>query len=149
MFSNNKKFYLVRGDVLPEAMRKTIKVKELLDQRQAASIFEAVQMADVSRSAYYKYKDAVFPFKAIVKERIVTIALYVEDRSGALSNVLTTLAEAQCNVLTIHQTVPVQGKANVTLSLDVSEIDDEIGKILHKLRKLEFIEQVDVLSSGV
>src|SRR5699024_12241571 len=98
---------------------------------------------------YYKYKDAVFPFKAIVKERIVTIALYVEDRSGALSNVLTTLAEAQCNVLTIHQTVPVQGKANVTLSLDVSEIDDEIGKILHKLRKLEFIEQVDVLSSGV
>src|SRR5699024_2005245 len=128
MFSNNKKFYLVRGDVLPEAMRKTIKVKELLDQRQAASIFEAVQMADVSRSAYYKYKDAVFPFKAIVKERIVTIALYVEDRSGALSNVLTTLAEAQCNVLTIHQTVPVQGKANVTLSLDVSEIDDEIGK---------------------
>lgn len=149
MFSNNKKFYLVRGDVLPEAMRKTIKVKELLDQRRAASIFEAVQMADVSRSAYYKYKDAVFPFKAIVKERIVTIALYVEDRSGALSNVLTTLAEAQCNVLTIHQTVPVQGKANVTLSLDVSEIDDEIGKILHKLRKLEFIEQVDVLSSGV
>lgn len=149
MFSNNKKFYLVRGDILPEAMRKTIKVKELLEQRQAASIYEAVQMADVSRSAYYKYKDAVFPFKAIVKERIVTIALYVEDRSGALSNVLTTLAEAKCNVLTIHQTVPVQGKANVTLSLDVSEIDDEIGKMLHRLRKLEFIEQVDVLSSGV
>ncbi len=149
MFSNNKKFYLVRGDILPEAMRKTIKVKELLEQRQAASIYEAVQMADVSRSAYYKYKDAVFPFKAIVKERIVTIALYVEDRSGALSNVLTTLAEAKCNVLTIHQTVPVQGKANVTLSLDVSEIDDEIGKMLHTLRKLEFIEQVDVLSSGV
>lgn len=149
MFSKDNKFYLVRGDVLPEAMRKTIEVKELLEQRKASSIFEAVQMKDLSRSAYYKYKDSVFPFKAIVKEKIITIALYLEDRAGALSNVLTTLAEAKCNVLTIHQTVPIQGKANVTMSLDVSEIEDEIGKILHRLKKLEFIEQVNVLSSGV
>jgi len=149
MFSKDNKFYLVRGDILPEAMGKTIEVKELLEQKKANSIFEAVQMVDLSRSAYYKYKDAVFPFKAIVKEKIITLSLYLEDRSGALSNVLTTLADSKCNVLTIHQTVPIQGKANVTMSLDVSEIEDEIGKVLHTLRRLEFIEQVDVLSSGV
>lgn len=149
MFSKDKKFYLVRGDVLPEAMRKTIEVKELLEQKKAKSIFEAVQMVDVSRSAYYKYKDSVYPFRALVQEQIITLSLYLEDRTGNLSNVLATLAQARCNVLTIHQTVPIQGKANVTLSLDISDMKDEINKVLHNLRKLEFIERVEVLSSGV
>lgn len=148
MLSKDNKFYLVRGDILPEAMRKTIEVKELLEQKKAQSIFEAVHMAGLSRSAYYKYKDSVFPFKKIVKDKIITLSLYLEDRAGSLSNVLTTVAESGCNVLTIHQTIPIQGKANVTMSLDISGVE-EMNKMLHTLRKLEFIEQVDVLSSGV
>lgn len=147
MGNENKKFYLVRSDVLPEAMRKTIEVKGLLENGEVKTIYDAVKIVDLSRSAYYKYKDAVFPFKTIVKEKIITLFFYLEDRAGTLSKLLNAVAEAGCNVLTIHQTIPIQGKANVTLSLDISQINSDVGRLLHTLRQLEFIERVDMLSS--
>lgn len=147
MGNDQKKFYLVRSDVLPEAMRKTIEVKELLENGEVKTIYDAVKMVDLSRSAYYKYKDAVFPFKTLVKEKIITLFFYLEDRAGTLSKLLNIVADSGCNVLTIHQTIPIQGKANVTLSLDISQIKSDVGRLLHTLRQLEFIERVDMLSS--
>lgn len=149
MAGKTKEFYLVREDVLPEAMRKTIEVKQLLEQGEVKTIFDAVQMVDLSRSAYYKYKDSVFPFRAIVKEKIITLFFYLEDRTGTLSNLLKIVANTGCNVLTIHQSIPIQGKANVTLSLDISQMETGLEKLIHTLRQLEFIERVDMLSSGI
>lgn len=148
MIDHTKKFYLVHSDVLPEAMKKTIQVKELLEEGKVKTIYDAVRQVDLSRSAYYKYKDTVFPFKALVKEKIITLFFYLEDRTGTLSNLLRIVAEAGCNILTIHQTIPIQGKANVTLSLDISQMKDDIGKLIHTLKRLEFVERVDMLSSG-
>lgn len=144
-----EQFYLVHSDVLPEAMKKTIQAKELLEFGNANTVFEAVQKVDLSRSAYYKYKDTVFPFKTFGKEKILTLFLYIEDRTGTLSKLLKIVAETGSNVLTIHQTIPIQGKANVTLSLDISKIKVGIGELTHQLKKLDFVEQVDMLSSGV
>jgi len=148
MIDQSKKFYLVRSDVLPEAMRKTIQVKELLEEGNVKTIYEAVQKVNLSRSAYYKYKDTVFPFKALVQEQIITLFFYLEDRTGTLSKLLQIVADAGCNILTIHQTIPIQGKANVTLSLDISQMDQDIGKLIHTLKQLEFVERVDMLSSA-
>lgn len=148
MEAQNNKFYLVRDDILPEAMKKTIKVKELLEKGEVKTIFDAVQMVDLSRSAYYKYKDSVFPFKALIKEKIVTLFFHLEDRTGTLSKLLKIVAVSGCNVLTIHQTIPIQGKANVTLSLDISQMEVSVGELMHSLRQLEFIDSVDMLSSG-
>ncbi|MFF0653110.1 transcriptional regulator ThrR, partial [Bacillus velezensis] len=78
-------FYLVREDVLPDAMRKTLEVKKLLDRKKAESVADAVQKVDLSRSAFYKYRDAVFPFYTMVKEQIITLFFHLEERSGALS----------------------------------------------------------------
>lgn len=141
-------FYLVREDVLPEAMKKTLEVKKLLDRGKASSVQEAVQMVDMSRSAYYKYRDAVFPFHTVVKEKIITLFFHLEDRSGTLSQLLAIVAEAGCNVLTIHQTIPLQGRANVTLSLNINGIKGDIQELLMKLRNLDFVEKVEVVSSG-
>lgn len=149
MGENNGKFYLVHSDVLPEAMMKTIKAKELLEHGQVKTIFDAVQEVDLSRSAYYKYKDTVFPFKTLVKEKIITLFFLIEDRTGTLSRLLKVVSTSGCNVLTIHQTIPIQGKANVTLSLDIENIDHGIGELIHRLRDLDFVENVDILSSGV
>src|SRR5690625_6116708 len=88
MGETNGKFYLVHSDVLPEAMKKTIQAKELLEHGQVKTIFEAVQEVDLSRSAYYKYKDTVFPFKTLVKEKIITLFFHIEDRTGTLSRLL-------------------------------------------------------------
>lgn len=149
MKKNEDKFYLVRSDALPEAMKKTIQVKELLEHGRDMTIYKAVQKVGLSRSAYYKYKDSVFPFKAMVKEKIVTLFFHIEDRTGTLSKLLKVVAEMGCNVLTIHQTIPIQGKANVTLSLDISLIQGSISDLIHYLKQLDFVERVDMLSSGV
>jgi len=142
------KFYLVREDVLSEAMKKTLEVKEMLDRAKVESIAEAVQRVDLSRSAFYKYRDTVFPFSTIVKEKLVSLFFHLEDRSGTLSKLLGVVASSGCNVLTIHQTIPLQGRANVTLSLNTSNILMEIDDLLSELRKLEFVEKVEVLGTG-
>lgn len=142
------KFFLVREDVLPEAMRKTLQAKELLEHGRVESIFDAVQHVDLSRSAFYKYRDTVFPFHRVVKEKIISLFFYLEDQPGALSELLRIVASFSCNVLTIHQTIPLQGRANVTLSLDVAEMSNDIDELLTKLRHLEFVAKVELLSSG-
>lgn len=144
----DKKFFLVREDVLPEAMKKTLEVKEMLERGKAESVWEAVHRVDLSRSAFYKYRDTVFPFSTIKKERLVTLFFHLEDRSGTLSQLLSVVATSGCNVLTIHQTIPLQGRANVTMSLNTSDIRTEIDDLLKDLRKLEFVEKVEVLGTG-
>jgi chorismate mutase len=144
----DKKFYLVREDVLPEAMRKVLQAKELLERKKVDSIAEAVQLVDVSRSVFYKYRDAVFPFQAVVKESIVTLFFHLEDRSGTLSKLLSVVAAAGCNVLTIHQTIPLQGRANVTMSISTNDMNEDIENLLAKLRHLEFVEKVEIVGSG-
>ena len=145
---SENKFFLIREDVLSEAMRKTLEVKEMLDRGKVESVAEAVQRVDLSRSAFYKYRDTVFPFSTIVKEKLVSLFFHLEDRSGTLSKLLSVVASSGCNVLTIHQTIPLQGRANVTLSLNTSNILMGIDDLLTELRKLEFVEKVEVLGTG-
>jgi chorismate mutase len=146
--AQDEKFYLVREDVLPDAMRKTLQAKELIERGKAGSVWEAVRSIDLSRSAFYKYRDTVFPFHTIVKERIITLFFHLEDRSGTLSYLLGEVARTGCNILTIHQTIPLQGRANVTLSLNIADITVDIEEMLNSLRKLEFVEKVEMLGSG-
>lgn len=145
---STKKFYLVREDVLTEAMKKTLEAKEMIERGKVESVWDAVQRVDLSRSAFYKYRDTVFPFHTIVKERLVTLFFYLEDRSGTLSQLLQIVASSGCNVLTIHQTIPLQGRANVTLSINTTGIEMDIEELLEQLRRLEFVEKVEVLGSG-
>ena len=83
-----------------------------------------------------------------MKERLITLFFYLEDRSGTLSQLLQIVASSGCNVLTIHQTIPLQGRANVTLSVNTAGIEMDIEELLAKLRRLEFVEKVEVLGSG-
>lgn len=144
----NEKFYLVREDVLPEAMQKTLEAKQLLERGHAGSVWEAVRSVDLSRSAFYKYRDTVFPFHTVVKEKIITLFFHLEDRSGTLSQLLELVATCGGNILTIHQTIPLQGRANVTLSLNVTDMNVSLDEMLNRLKKLEFVEKVEVLGSG-
>ncbi|MEI4524776.1 ACT domain-containing protein [Priestia megaterium] len=148
MHKSDKQFYLVREDVLPEAMKKTLDAKLLIERGKAESVADAVQAVDLSRSAFYKYRDTVFPFQTVVKQRIISLFFHIEDRSGTLSHLLSTVASSGCNVLTIHQTIPLQGRANVTLSLDTASINVELNEMLRRLKSLEFVDKVDVLGSG-
>lgn len=143
-----QRYYLVREDVLTDAMQKTLEAKSLLERGVVSSIWDAVKEVDLSRSAFYKYRDAVFPFHSIVKERILTVFIQLLDRKGALATLLEVTTEAHCNILTIHQTIPIQGRANVTLSLDVTSMHIELDELIQELKKLEFVESAEVISSG-
>jgi len=144
----DQRYYLVREDVLTDAMQKTLEAKHLLQTGAVTSIWDAVKQVDLSRSAFYKYRDAVFPFHSIVQERILTVFLQLEDRKGTLARLLSTVTDTHCNILTIHQTIPIQGRANVTLSLDVTAMDVELDELIQNLKKLDFVESAEVISSG-
>lgn len=144
----NQRYYLVREDILTDAMQKTLEAKHLLQSGAVSSIWDAVKEVDISRSAFYKYRDAVFPFHSIVRERILTIFIQLQDEKGTLAKLLEIISIAHCNILTIHQTIPIQGRANVTLSLDVTSMEIELDDLLQQLKKLEFVESAEVISSG-
>ena len=141
-------YYLVREEILPEAIKKTIKVKELLKKGEVRTINEEVEMLNLSRSAYYKYKDYVFPFYEASKEKIVTLALLLEHRSGVLSNVLKVLANEHGSVLTINQGIPLQGVANATLSIETMELAVDLEALLDKIRVIEGVKRLEVLGQA-
>ena len=141
-------FYLVREEILPEAIKKTIKVKELLKRGEARTINEAVEKMELSRSAYYKYKDYVFPFYEASKEKIVTIALLLEHKSGVLSRVLNTVANEHGSVLTINQGIPLQGVANATISIETADLVIDLEALLDKLRMVDGVKRLEVLGQA-
>lgn len=142
------RFYLVREDALTESMLKTIEAKQLLATGEASTIQKAAKQVGLSRSAFYKYRDTVFPFESIARERILTIFIQLEDRKGSLATLLGIVSSAKCNVLTIHQTIPVQARANITLSLDVTQMEMKVEEFIRQLKAPDFIESVSVISSG-
>ncbi|MDF2837164.1 MAG: amino acid-binding domain protein, partial [Paenibacillus sp.] len=143
-----ERYYVVREDILPEAIQKTIQVKELLSSGTAATVHEAVERAGLSRSAFYKYKDGVFPLNEIARERIVTISMDLEHRSGILSSVLGLVAGQEGNVLTMNQSIPLQGFANVVLSVDISGLAGELSDLIELLRRQSGVRKAAVIGQG-
>ncbi|TMW73984.1 ACT domain-containing protein [Alteribacter natronophilus] len=141
-------FYLVREDMLPEAMLKTVEAKKLLESGRVEKVSEAASEVDMSRSAFYKYKDGIFPFHTMVKEKIITLSIHLEDQSGALSRLLAIIAEEGGNVLTINQTIPLQGRATLTISIETAAMTTNINRLVQKVEALDPVERVEVIGSG-
>jgi chorismate mutase len=148
MTAQKSVFYLVREEILPEAIKKTIKVKELLKKGEVRTINEAVEKMELSRSAYYKYKDFVFPFYEASKEKIVTLALLLEHKPGVLSRVLNTIANDRASVLTINQGIPLQGVANATVSIETVDLLIDLEALLDKLRMIDGVKRLEVLGQA-
>jgi len=140
-----ERYYAVREDLLPEGILKTEQVKELLRRGEAATVHEAAERIGLSRSAFYKYKDGVYALEQASRERIVTLSMDLEHRSGVLSKVLGTLAASEGNVLTISQSIPLQGLANVVVSLDTSSMSGELAGLLEMLKKIDGVKRANVV----
>ncbi|MFC5713544.1 ACT domain-containing protein [Thalassorhabdus alkalitolerans] len=134
--------------MLTEAMQKTLDAKALLESGKETKVGDAVTRVDLSRSAFYKYRDAIFPFHTMIKEKIITLSIHLEDRSGSLSELLGVVAQANSNVLTINQTIPLQGRANVTLTIDTAAISMELRQLVSKIKEIEAVVSVEIIGSG-
>ena len=141
-------FFLVKEEILPEAIKKTIRVKEMLKRGDARTINEAVERMNLSRSAYYKYKDYVFPFYEASKNKIVTLTLLLEHKKGVLSSVLNTISSDSGSVLTIKQGIPLQGMANVTMSIETATLSIDLEALLDKLRLVNGVKRLEVLGQA-
>ncbi len=139
------KFLVVDTKVLPDIFVKVIKTKDLLRTGQAKNIQQAVKQVGLSRSAFYKYKDAVFPFYEKNKTKVITIAFLLKHESGILSNVLDTIAKAKGNILTINQNIPNHGVANVTISFETDELDQSGEEILNSLYSLSGVQNIQII----
>lgn len=123
-------YYVVRGDVLPEVFLKVMAVKRLIGTGAAGSVNEAVRTVGLSRSAYYKYRDAIRPYLDLTKQHMVTLALVVEHVPGLLAMLIRCLTEAGCNVLTINQNMPINGLADLSISLDIGELKGSVDDLM-------------------
>ncbi|PTX55297.1 chorismate mutase [Melghirimyces profundicolus] len=148
MSREEETYFLIRSDMLPEAILKTVKAKSMIASGEARTVQDAVDRVGMSRSSFYKYKDGVYPFNALMKEKIVTVTLTLEHRSGVLSGLLSYLAQKKGNVLTIHQTIPLQGVASVTLSLDTGQVTEEITSLIDGLNELDGVLRAALVARG-
>lgn len=144
---DNRKFYLIREDVLPESIIKTLKVKDALKNNSNLSIYDAVKQFNLSRSAFYKYRETIFPVdEKILDQREFTLILYVNDIVGMLAQVLNAISQLQLSVLTIHQSVPIEDKATITLSLNARNSNLSIDEVIESLREINHVTKVDLIS---
>ena len=118
--TEDSKYYVVKQKALPEVLLKVAQVNKIIETKRM-SIAEATESVGISRSSYYKYKDDIFPFRDNVKGKTITFVLSMDDEPGILSVVLQTIAHFHGNILTIHQSIPINGIATLTLSVDTSD----------------------------
>lgn len=143
-----KNFYLVSKEILPEAILKTVMVKEILQRGEAFTVNEAVERVGLSRSAFYKYRDGVLPVYQEGKEKMITISLILEHKPGVLSDVLNSVAKMNGNVLTINQGLPLQSVANATLTIDIREMQDDLAVLVSKLHCLNGVKKVEIVGQS-
>ena len=144
--AENTKYYVLKEKAVPEVLLKVIEAKRLLDSGRALSVQEATEKVDISRSSFYKYKDDIFPFHDNVKGKTITMVIQLDDEQGLLSVVLNIVAKYHANILTIHQSIPVNGIASLTLSIDILPETGDPAIMVDAIEETEGIHYVKILS---
>lgn len=140
------KYYVVNGDILPDVLEQVMQARILLQSGKAKRISEAVKMVGISRGTYYKYKDAVFSFNAEQSNRKAIISMILRNEKGTLSKVLSLVSVKQVNVLAINQTIPINGIANVALTLDISDLEISIQSLVSLIEAMPMVEKADLVA---
>ena len=144
--SATPKYYIVEASALPEVFLKVAEAKRLLSTGEASTVNEATRMTDISRSAFYKYRDSVLPFQNMMTGRIITFQLLLHDEPGLLSNVLDVFAESKANIITINSIVPTNGTAVVTISAETMDLTVQLEELLRQLHQTKGVIKAEVLA---
>lgn len=145
MLKKDATYYIVEESVLPEVFLKVVKAKELLEKGEVKAVNEAVKMVGISRSAFYKYKDCIFPFFESSRGKIITLALVLKDIPGILSNILNIISETNANILTINQNIPLGGIATVSISIRTSGMTKSVKDLILEIEKVDGVKKIEIL----
>jgi len=139
------KYYVVKQKALPEVLLKVAEANRLIENN-GLSVAVVTERVGISRSSFYKYKDDIFPFRDNVKGKTITFVLSMDDEPGLLSIVLSKVAEFKANILTIHQTIPINGVASLTLSVDILPTTGDSSKMIEEIEQLFGVRYLKILS---
>ena len=144
--ANTPKYYIVEASALPEVFLKVAEAKRLLSTGEVSTVNDATRLTGISRSAFYKYRDAVMPFQHMMSGRVVTFQMLLQDEPGALSNLLTIFADHKANIMTINSIVPTNGSAVVTISAETMDLTIQLEEMLRLLRQEPGVIKADILA---
>lgn len=142
----NPKYYIVEATALPEVFLKVAEAKRMLETGEASTVNDATKMTGISRSAFYKYRDAILPFHNMMIGRIITFQLTLHDQPGVLSAILACFAKRHANILTINQTIPTGSCAMVTITAETAEMQISPDELLEDLSRTAGVVKADVLA---
>ncbi|MDE7221354.1 MAG: ACT domain-containing protein [Oscillospiraceae bacterium] len=140
------KYYIVAASALPEIFVKVAEAKRMMQTGEAATVGEAARLVGISRSAFYKYKDAVQPFNDMKTGHIITFYAMLKDNPGVLSNVLAIFAGSGANILTINQSIPTNGCAAVTVSAETSDMEISLEELIARAAALAGVVKFEILA---
>ncbi len=140
------KYFVVRQKAIPEVLLKVVEAKRLLESEKVLTVQEAVDAVGISRSSFYKYKDDIFQFHDNSQGTTFTLTFQMDDEPGILSDVLKIIAEYQANILTIHQSIPINGIASLSLSVQVLKTTGDISKMIERMEGQKGVHHVKILA---
>ena len=143
---DKSKYFVVKQKAVPEVLLKVVEAKKMLETERALTVQEAADKVGISRSSFYKYKDDIFPFYHNTKGKTVTLVVQMDDVQGLLSDLLHVVADYKANILTIHQSIPVNGVATLTLSVEVRENTGNMSSMIEDLEEVDGVHYVKILS---
>lgn len=140
------KFYVVKEKALPEVLLKVVEAKKLLETGKALSVQEATDLVGISRSSFYKYKEDIFTFHDNAKGTTINLTFQMDDEPGALSLVLKIIADFGANILTIHQSIPINGVAALSLSIQILPTTRDVAEMVASLEQQKAVHKVKLLA---
>lgn len=143
--TEKKRYYVVRERAVPEVLLKVVQAQKLLNSGRVQTVQEAAEQTGISRSSFYKYKDDIFPFHEEAKGKTITFIIQMDDAPGLLSSVLQTIARFHGNILTIHQSIPINGVATLTLSVDILPGEGDAEAMVEVIEQSEGIHYLKIL----
>ena len=143
--ADNRRYFVVTEKAVPDVLLKVVEAKRLLDIQKSATVQEAVDEVGISRSSFYKYKDDIFPFKEKTRGQNITFIIQMDDEPGLLSAVLGMIAKFHGNILTIHQSIPMNGIATLTLSVTIAETQGDAAAMAEHIEHIEGVHYLKIL----
>ena len=139
------RYVLVNSEILPEVYRKVLLAKSYIAGGDAANVSEAIKKANLSRSAYYKYKDAIYEYNQADNSEVVTLSAALLDNPGVLSNVMSALYHMGANILSINQNIPVNNVATVSMSVRIVDLKVSIDDLIDKVKLLNGVKSIELI----
>lgn len=140
------KYFVVRQKAVPEVLLNVVKAKELLESEKVATIQEAVDAVGISRSSFYKYKDDIFQFHDNSQGTTITLTFQMDDEPGILSDVLKIIADYKGNILTIHQSIPINGIASLSISVQILQTTGDVSQMIEEMEGQKGVHHVKVIA---